>query len=601
MKSSINRRPTVRKVVTPVILVSLLISNFLEIQHFDSHQLVSGFSLILFLRVLHLVETEAKAKTILISTCAIILSFCIPFCNYQRWIISLILILIFLIRKSKAQSTRKHFEALINPTIMYLIFINIFVMLKHFGNYVLQFSTYGYDNALHFSLYKAYRITNWFPFVHPSKWSSNFELFHNYPSGQSALFSYLSELNIGSSTSPLDNLMSYFLLNSVVLASVGYLSSRLIFSGQKSFRSFTSSVAGSVIAIAFAGIFFTDGFPPYLFGLFLVLLWTRSAILDEKNSNQVWVSGFLGLVMLFISPLILLCIIIPIIVLSILELRNLLLAKSYLAITTRILFFLFCAILALKINAETSSRFGWRQILSGGGIQPPNVLEVIILMACVVLVTILSWRQLTSPLNLVLFSTAISFVALAAITIHFAGTIQYYAIKQFYLLLVISSIVIFKYLSSGQKITLKYGLGTSLIVLLMITSIHYSKVFTSGFMGTLPRALNADLQKGAWDQNVVNSNLQIKVVSLIPSARKNDCVIFRVAKFDSDLNSRWANSLSSSQSTSNSCFNAYWNSNAMSDEKLLARLAKIQSSFILAVSDNMNFTNIPKNVLVIRV
>ena len=135
----------------------------------------------------------------------------------------------------------------------------------------------------------------------------------------------------------------------------------------------------------------------------------------------------------------------------------------------------------------------------------------------------------------------------------------------------------------------------------MITSIHYSKVFTSGFMGTLPRALSADLQRGSWDQNVVNSNLQIRAISQIPHARRNDCIIFRVAQFDSDLNSRWANSLSSSQSTTNSCFNAYWNSNTISDEKLLAKLANIKLPFTLIVSDKSNFTNLPTNVFVIRV
>lgn len=590
-----------QQVVASLFLALLFITYFSQIQTYDSHKLVSGLTLILFLRALQLVERRAREKIVLTFTSAIILSFCLPLNNFQRWMLFLILTLTFLAWKSEVQTIRQKLKALINPTMVYLIFINFFAVLKHFGDYVLQFSTFGYDNALHFSLYKAYRITNWFPFVHPNKWSSNFDLFHNYPSGQSALFSFLSDLIIGASSNPIDNLEAYFLILVTVLISIWYLSSRLMIGTHSNKNSYLTILSGLAITIAFAGIFLTNGFPPYLFGLLLVLLWTQYISKELNKMHHILIIGIFVPTLILVSPLLIFCIFFPVVALTVNELKAMVSLRRTVALIGTVFYLLTCAISTLLINGQTSSKFGWRQILTGGGIQPPNVAESILLMTLIVFVGVLKWRRFLDPLYLVLLSTFFSFVVISFLTIYFTGIIQYYAIKQFYVLLLISAIVVFQYSVSEAKVNWKTYSTLTLITSILIIATFFSKSYASGFMGTLPRALRADLQTSTWNQNVVNSNLQTKAISLIPPERKNDCVIYRVAQFDSDLNSRWANALLSEQSTSSSCFNAYWNSNSISDEELLAKLENFQSSFTLVVSDKSNLINIPSNVFIVRV
>jgi hypothetical protein len=193
----------------------------------------------------------------------------------------------------------------------------------------------------------------------------------------------------------------------------------------------------------------------------------------------------------------------------------------------------------------------------------------------------------------------LSFVIIAATTIIFTGSIQYYAIKQWYLCLVFISIVVFKFAFQKQSGRVIQQFSKFMVGVAIVIPATYTNVYAGGFMGTFPKAIAQLLNQDTWVQSPVDSNLHFKLLSSISDIKVRHCVVFRVENYDSDLNSRWANSLLRTESMSENCFKGYWNSNRLSDTELIEHLSKIDENFIIFGTRLVNFKNaatLPNNV-----
>jgi hypothetical protein len=475
-------------------------------------------------------------------------------------------------------------------------------MFSHFSNFALQFLSFGYDNALHFSLYKSFRETSWYPILDVGNWSSDFSLFKSYPSAQAALFSLLSEIFVGGTDDPIRNLSAYFSLVFLVFILTIFLIYRIL-QVQNNARlqvKISFFISAATVCYAFGGIFLTNGFPPYLFGLFVLLVWLSAVNVNENNHSNIFLLGGLCFFMILNSPALLFCVLFPCAVLVTKELLNLFHEKRFSLLVVRSTYLAGMAIVTLSVNSELSSKFGWRQILAGGGVQPPNIFISSSLSAVVCAVLWMERKSIyRSPLLQVLLSSVLSFVILAVTTIVFTGSIQYYAIKQWYLCLVFISIVVFKFAFQKRSESALKQLSKFMVGIAIVIPATYTNVYAGGYMGTFPKAVAQLLNQDTWAQSPVNSNLHLKLSSSISDIKVRHCVVLRVEKYDSDLNSRWANSLLRTESMSENCFKGYWNSNQLSDTELIDRLSKIDENFIIISTQPVDFKNaatLPNNI-----
>jgi hypothetical protein len=205
---------------------------------------------------------------------------------------------------------------------------------------------------------------------------------------------------------------------------------------------------------------------------------------------------------------------------------------------------------------------------------------------------------------LIALSTLASFSVLAILTIAYTGSIQYYAIKQLYVCLLILTIVVMKYLFEMNQSSLAKILGSTLIIGIFSVSLLYSKVYTTGFMGTMPNAIRSISNEKSWQTSSVDSHNLIRMKGKLNPILQNQCLIFRVSPFESDLNSRWANAIGNSNSTSEACFGAYWNSHMLSDQELISKLKSSSMDYVLivALSQKENFSSyISKNVSLVLI
>jgi hypothetical protein len=584
----------------------LLLLNFPQIILLDINQVVSSLCVIALMWFFQLLsDRNSRLVAIQLTIGTLLISFLLQISNFQRWLIFLVLIIFAIAALIRINPKQKPVKSVLLTLGIYLILFTIYRVILYFQAYALQFMTFGYDNALHFSLYKSYQITSWYPFVNQLEWASNLSLFQNYPSGQAALFSFLSEIFAGNQNKPLLALCSYFLLLLCNFIGIIYLVRLLIVKFSSGIRSFMAWISAIVIATAFAGVLFVDGFPPYLLGLMLVLLWALTLKFDEREGSQIYVLGVTAFSLSLISPLLIFCILLPATFLFFREIHSHWSSHQYLAVSLRFFYISALGILAILINSMTSSKFGWRQLLAGGGIQPFNKVEAVLIVMSFV-TTLYGQRKklFTNSLSLIALSTLASFSVLAILTIAYTGSIQYYAIKQLYVCLLILTIVVMKYLFEMNQSSLAKILGSTLIIGIFSVSLLYSKVYTTGFMGTMPNAIRSISNEKSWQTSSVDSHNLIRMKGKLNPILQNQCLIFRVSPFESDLNSRWANAIGNSNSTSEACFGAYWNSHMLSDQELISKLKSSSMDYVLivALSQKENFSSyISKNVSLVLI
>lgn len=108
--------------------------------------------------------------------------------------------------------------------------------------------------------------------------------------------------------------------------------------------------------------------------------------------------------------------------------------------------------------------------------------------------------------------------------------------------------------------------------------------FRNGFMGTLPNAILGASQVNNWVHDSVDATKLLEIDYSLSTSNRLQCIIWKIDGFDSDLNSRWINSIASVRSTNQECFSVYWNSNLLNDSQIFERAAKFRENYVYVTS-----------------
>ena len=122
-------------------------------------------------------------------------------------------------------------------------------------------------------------------------------------------------------------------------------------------------------------------------------------------------------------------------------------------------------------------------------------------------------------------------------------------------------------------------------VVVPVTSIILSLNVSNGFMQDLPNSIFAISSQKDPQSYLVNGSKQVQL-SNIDTLADNTCIFYRVGGEESDLNSRWANALSSPIFMPEDCFGIYWNSSNLSLMEIESRAAVKKTAFVYVLSAN---------------
>lgn len=525
------------------------------------------------------------------------ISFFIPASNFNRLLI-LTLLLCFFYRRPL------NFHTIPYPSISWtyiciLSFSVLYMILSEFSDYILQFLTFGYDHAFHFSSYRGYLLTNWFPFFSTDNWWTDFELFRRSPTGSSAFFSFVSlalPIRLDDSSSLLVGYASILL--SLLIGVVFLIFKLTQLRVEKTSLKPLLFLLSSFLMLYSMLTLITNGFPPYALSVFIILLWYY---VDLDLPNLIGrLATYLSAVflLLLITPAPLGFMVIPglklVIELFILlkKSQNKKLLPSTLFVLASFTFMVF------ELANRSSASFGWRQLLEPGGVHQPSILFAILIgLGSIYMITKSAWTVLYSDqLFLIVISGALSVFGLSLLTFLNTGEIRYYAVKQYYVWSAIS--VIFIVLKLEYSLTKSAGyLGrfyiafTLGVVLILLSSSFKSE---SPFMGELPSVLRATLDKSSWQYQIVDSN----VLTYIDRSSKKGtrCILNRVNPQESDLNSRWANAVSRNFDLSEECFGIYWNSSALEFEGIIERIRVVDRPTLVYVPESLKPIRVPGNL-----
>ena len=552
-------------------------------------QLVAVTSAVSYLSLYKLLKIQnVKSSVSLIALLfALYFSFLFPISNNSRWMVLLISTMLYLlysfIRKRTAVQTFG--PIFLDMAVMVFGVNSLFAIFRTFTIHTLQFLTFGYDNAFHFTQYRAFRESSWFPYASNNLWSSDFSLFKTSPQGLHALFSFLTSVLIGDNHNALLELNSYGFLSLGFLVTATICSINLI---KKQIRpQFNKNIniivfwLIAIIAFATLGTLFTNGFPPYILSSCVILLW-----LIESNRQNGLISFTLNLCMAIfcvfvIHPGPMNLLVLPALIVFVRIIKktregNWRTGAVAAGLSISVLMYL------IWTMGQTSGKFGWHQILQPGGCKAPGLFSAMTALICFIYVIYRSRTLIASdPLIQVGISGMISVALFSALTIWFTGSIQYYAIKQFYIWEFFAGIIIIRYC----LLSLKEKQTTILLYLLLISSILSAPMIFPGnhsgpWMGVFPEGLKASIQSSVWENQIVNAQLLLKQ-GKIAMKLSDKCFITKIGSHPSDLNSRWLNSFSTPVHMSDPCFGGFWNSDQTNLNLLASKLHKVDLKFVI--------------------
>lgn len=469
------------------------------------------------------------------------------------------------------------------PTPLYFV-IAICVSFSIFHNHparALQFLSYGYDNAFHFTIFRGFIETNWFPNVDLNSWFTDFQLFRKVPLGYYGIISFLNYPFKFFGTNSASSLI-FFAWSQIFLI---FLLIWLVFKFLKEQRKeklsqdATNAFLSAMIVICIASTLLVNGFAPYFCSLVIILFWLNydSGIASSWRKNLTISLSIYSIMMISPAPATLLFI--PAIN-SIIH-DYILMRKSGKKIEFLLSLapFLIIGTLVLMSFNRSSSGLGWRQLLQTGGLQNINLLTSSILITIAIYLLIRNWKKIPKDaLSQILISGFLSVVALSVLNIMFTGKIQYYAIKQMYILLFFISIYLAKtFIKSNYKVIL-----TGTLAFLLLIPILNPNYFKGGYMGVFPRAIQHVFNSEIWKLEPVNA-AQILQIDLLKGLPDNTCYIWRPESGfqDSDLSSRWINSLKDNNMITENCFAAYWNNMQLSDQELQDKLHNLKGNYVI--------------------
>ncbi len=573
--------PRIALTLILIVLLAILSEMTYSVAHF-----VSIIALTLLLTVMSAFTREARLnlyRNPIIILFAITFSFFLPISNIARWIVLGVLsVLLVLKQRQGLVGTMDSITKSLNYVLAGNLALSIF---SKFPRYLLEFLSFGYDNALHFSLFRDYRSTASFPFGFSSNWATDFGLFRTYPSGQAAIWSFSAEPLIGNSIDPIRNLIVFVTLAFMCLLGITAILWKQLSRSDGNFlsRLLVPWTLSALISVGIVGILFTNGFVPYAAGAFILALLVAVYPMCVSSVEKVLTIAASVFLLSLTTPSLVLFLILPALFFGIQELRILIVTRKYwtLVILSAAVLVILGSI--LWVSHKTTSSFGWRQILAGGGAQPPNLYEILIILALFLLILYRLRREIMyDTLLLVSLSGLLSVGLFAAITIAYTGSIQYYAVKQCYVWLIFGTAVVCReFIRQNKMNSGGFVAASACLSLVLLLSLTFPKVYSGGFMGTLPNTIMHSLSTENWKSEVVNANVTLSAISA--EKRSGECLILRYTPYDSDLNSRWLNSLTRQVGITNDCFSGFWNATPLTLSQLQDRLNKLHGPFAVVI------------------
>lgn len=563
------------------------------------------FSLLISLR-------KKKTQFSIIAILFVIFTHLFPISNLLRFSLLSFLLLITLRRKIGNYRTQESVNILqFFYTDVVLLIVTLFMArIEKIPLRIFQFLSFGYDNALHFSLFQVYSTEQEFQFGLNANWTNDFGLFATYPPGYSALWAFIHDNSFGILNSSVGNLLSsFFILNLCLIVIVTLLGADLVLhlsqNTQISKKSICVLIVGPIMY--FWGILLTNGFAPYLLGVLVILLHIRYLLESHKDSTNLIITAATGFILISTTPAVVF-IVGPS---GIYFLYRFLLNRSHRLRFKTIIFFplAIITIAAYLVYSNTTKTFGWRQMLGPGGVQPPNlVISLVVSIFCLFLLVGIARVRESYLTMLTLFSLGLSVVIYSGITFFLTGSIQYYAIKQAIIFLGLESIfVVAIWLYSQRNRTsslFNKDLTQSLAIFwlaMFVIGLQSPQIYTGAFMGNVLQTSKAALTQNTWQTEIVDSR-QITDVLKLDSGGKNTCLILHLKNREGDLNSRWLNALRESNSITQDCFMAFWNSTNMTLNDMYSQ--KISGNldyyiFVDEVGSSTDSKAIPANVKVV--
>ena len=538
-------------------LISLIIvsTKFEFVENFLWILLISIFVSYFCARSSNLTLTILKIMTLLMATLFI------PINPLIQFFISGILL--FFVDKPGNEHPLQRMKSWIQKLIPSLVAVQVtYLLMKSQIVYVIQFLSFGYDNAFHLSLFRQFNISGHFPSPFSDDGWSDFTLFRSYPTGQAALYSLLSKLLFGFPKGFSAETASFFTLILVTLILAFTLGFKLVLGGKSLSRinllvSVSFLLAGTFV---YLGIFVSNGFPPYLLGSFILLIF----MIQVKGENLITQAHKIGcaiFLLMLISPALLFFLIVPSLYLMKSLISEVCISRDVWCFVRIISMPFFLSFAALAYYLDTSSNLGWRQVYAGGGIQPPNLLaSFLMLFTSGLMFFRIAAHIKTNTVIQTFASGTVSVALLSAITILYTGSIQYYAVKQFYVWIYLAVIFVgMGYLIKNEKSDFLKRSIFLLAASAICLSFFNSKTFTGGFMGSPRNALYETFREEAWDKQVVDARFLFRIASNLGET-EGYCYILANAAGESDLNSRWINALDRDGLVTSKCFGVYWNS-----------------------------------------
>jgi hypothetical protein len=507
-----------------------------------------------------------------------------------KWLLTFLFLLFYSKKhEEKIESSLKvEFKSVFSIVFVYILQLTLVSK----SNYVLQFLGFGFDNALHFDLVRAFEKTPWYAFVDGQIWGSTFSSFEKYPAGYASVASYIFEFFLEGNNDVRFDLASYFLVNTIIFGICVALIYNLINSKSR-ISSILAVLICLVLAISVFGILFTNGFVSYLLALMIILMYLQWQQVSTSSNSNILASFSTFMSLYLIAPPVSVLVSFSVAVVFLSRVKKLFRGGLNIGLKDLHFFFycIFFLILFVFIYVRTVNRYGWRQVNEFGLIQPIHF-TIVALLTIATLFIVFTERS-DSNFRLVVVSGILSMLVLISINLLSTGTVQYYAIKQSYLVSILESLYIAKYIF--DKFESKRGLESffafCLIGLLTFPAL-YPK-FATGFMGTLPNVMVRTLNQSTWLYDYVNSNLILE----INSATKRDtrCLIFKYGIRDTDLNGRWINALKQESGIKDVCFHFGQIANNMTLERLGESLKETNIPVSIVVSEAQSV--VPSNNL----
>jgi hypothetical protein len=545
-----------------------------------------------------------RVAILIVGIAAILISYLLPMSDFYRLITLTLLLLLYLFGGKERYENfhRLNTSNYLVTNLMSLLVVMIITKTQFPPSRIFQFLTFGYDNALHFSLFRVFTKEQQYYFGLNSSWVNDFGLFHTYPPGYSALWSFAYNSFLGSNNTNVGNLMLFFFLANITLLFVVYIQSVdliLRFSRYPQKWKLSVLIVTTPPVLYFWGLLLTNGFAPYLLGVSILLSYNRILLNSYKPEKVLLFTYVATFILIAITPAIIWLVLLPglhlfkIVFIDDLELSRIKVSNASALI--------FLATISLIVYKNTTSTFGWRQMLGPGGVQPPNLFLSILIVFLFFYVIIYQQRRGQEFLvALSLIGLGVSVVVYSALTFFLTGSIQYYAVKQGLVFLGVACVYIIARVTQIQNFSiLRMSTNRSISYLILLWSLIFvtaflnPKVYTSAFMGNIIQTTREVTTKNSWNEQIVDVNL-IKSLLNYNKFDKNSCQIIHLAGEEGDLNSRWLNALQQNNPMTQDCFMAFWNSTNLSLKEIYESKISSNTSYTIFVNnESINEDSVP--------